>query len=329
VIPERIPSVPTSGDIIEKAFKATKSVQDFYMPRFLDKVKGVSIEKVKAMESVARRTFSRIFQGFPKIEDMDNFERSLFAVLADVREYERALKSVAWGRKKIEEIATLYIRDIKRAGDISTVSKARSSFYGRFSSIVEDLDGCLSFLREARISLKKIPAINREEKVILIAGFPNVGKSSLVSKLTNLKPEIAEYPFTTKNADVGILIMNSERYQVLDIPGLLNRKNHNSIEKIALAALDNIGDLIVCLTDPSEQCGYAISEQRKLCSSLKLSGKRVIEVENKLDIVDSGSSNVKISCKDGRGIEDLKKLMEDVLNEGKDKSTGMLQRDSA
>ncbi|MGC8645854.1 MAG: NOG1 family protein [Thermoplasmata archaeon] len=329
MIPERVPSVPTSKELIEKAFKATKRVQDFYMPRFLDKVKSVSVEKVKVMEAASGKTLGKISSGFPRLEDMDAFEKNLFLVLTDAREYERSLDRIIWGKRKIEEIASLSIRSIKRAANIEGVSKARSSFYGRFSSIIEDLSGALNVIRESRFVLRKIPAINREEKVILIAGFPNVGKSSLISRLTNLRPEIAEYPFTTKGINVGIMVTDAGRYQVLDVPGLLNRRNHNEIERIALAALNNIGDLIVCLTDPSGQCGYSISDQRKLCSSLRALGKNLLEVENKLDIVDSGSRNMKISCKTGEGIDVLKSKMEEMLNEGKDKGSGVFQRDSA
>ncbi|MEM0127531.1 MAG: GTPase [Thermoplasmatales archaeon] len=329
MIPEKLPAVPVSSDIIDRSFKATKNIQDFYMPRFLDKIKAVSIEKIKAMENVSFRALSKVTSGFPGLDDMDQFERNLFFVLADAREYDRALGRIRWSENKIREIATSSIRNIKKGRSVDEISRARSAFYGRFSSIVEDLEDSFSVIREARTALKKIPGINREERVVVIAGFPNVGKSSLISMLTNLKPEIAAYPFTTKEINVGILVLGSNRYQILDVPGLLNRKNHNSIERVALAALNTLGDLIICLTDPSEGCGYSLEEQRKLCKSLKRGEKKVIEVENKLDIVNSGSNNLKISCKSGEGIEDLKKKMEEALNEGKDKGVGLLQRDSA
>ncbi|MEM3206380.1 MAG: GTPase [Thermoplasmatales archaeon] len=329
MIPEKLPTVPTSKEIIERSFKATKNVQNFFSPKLIDKIKNVSVEKIKAMESVSIRALSRITTGFPKIEDLDEFERNLFSLLTDIYAYNRAIGRVRWGEKKIAEIATLSIRGIKKGRTNEEISRARSSFYGRFSSILEGLEDSLLVIRNARSALKKIPFINKDEKVIIIAGFPNVGKSSLVSRLTNLRPEIAVYPFTTKEINVGIYETENNRYQVLDVPGLLNRKNHNSIEKIALVALKTLGDLIICLTDPSEECGYSIDEQRKFCRSLEKSGKKVIEVENKLDIFNSGSDKLKISCVSGEGLEEFKRIMEDALNEGKDKSSGLFQRDSA
>jgi nucleolar GTP-binding protein len=242
------------------------------------------------------------------------------------REYERSLNNLRWARTKITELATNSIRGIKKAPNMTVIARFRSSFYGRFSSIIEDMDESLSFLREAREALKKVPQVSREMKIIIIAGFPNVGKSSLISKLTNLKPEIADYPFTTKSINVGMMKMGTSIYEVLDVPGLLNRKNHNTIERVALAAIENIGNLVVCMMDPSEECGYRLEEQQKLCDSLKGLGKNVIIVENKIDVEKTDSDNIKISCATGEGIEELKKKMEENIRERKDKGNSVFQR---
>ncbi|MEM1996310.1 MAG: hypothetical protein QXT54_04690, partial [Thermoplasmatales archaeon] len=91
MIPEKLPTVPPSKEIIERSFKATKNVQNFFSPKLIDKIKNVSVEKVKAMESVSIRALSRITTGFPKIEDLDEFERNLFSLLTDINAYNRAM----------------------------------------------------------------------------------------------------------------------------------------------------------------------------------------------------------------------------------------------
>ncbi len=326
MIPERIPTVPDSKEIIERSFKGVNKVQNIYLPSFLNKLKSVSIQKIKLMEATAKKALGRVYDGFPKFDDLDRFERDVLFIMVNGREYERSLNNLKWARTKITELATNSIRGIKKAPNMTVIARFRSSFYGRFSSIIEDMDESLSFLREAREALKKVPQVSREMKIIIIAGFPNVGKSSLISKLTNLTPEIADYPFTTKSINVGMMKMGASIYEVLDVPGLLNRKNHNTIERVALAAIENIGNLVVCMMDPTEECGYRLEEQQKLCDSLKDLGKNVLIVENKIDAERTDSDNIKISCATGEGIEELKKKMEENIRERKDKGNSVFQR---
>jgi GTP-binding protein len=59
-----------------------------------------------------------------------------------------------------------------------------------------------------------------------LVGFPNAGKSSLLDRLTNARPKIAPYPFTTKIPNLGVLAVDSSRDDgrdivIADIPGLI------------------------------------------------------------------------------------------------------------
>ena len=54
-----------------------------------------------------------------------------------------------------------------------------------------------------------------------LVGFPNAGKSSLISCISKAKPKVASYPFTTKTPVLGIAEFNEKEFKIADIPGLI------------------------------------------------------------------------------------------------------------
>jgi GTP-binding protein len=79
-----------------------------------------------------------------------------------------------------------------------------------------------------RKALPGKPGITEKIKVELqimadigLVGFPNAGKSSLLNQLTNAKPKIASYPFTTKIPNLGVLTVSDRDIVIADIPGLI------------------------------------------------------------------------------------------------------------
>ncbi len=129
-----------------------------------------------------------------------------------------------------------------------------------------------------------------------LVGFPNAGKSTFLSVVTDAKPKIADYPFTTLNPNLGVVKMeNGDSFVIADIPGLIEGASEGVGLGIQFLRHIERTRLILHLIDVSGFEGrdpvkdfYDINNELKNYSE-KLTKKKQIIVATKLDVAQDDS----------------------------------------
>lgn len=269
--------------------------------------KNIELARIDGFCDTLLPILDKIVKSYPSFDDLDPFYQELIRVTLDVDQLKKSLAAVNWAKRSIQNLKTSYRAKIKSNKSIPEFNKFRTAFLGRACSILRQVKTDFVFLEESRRVLGRFPALKTSWFSVVIAGVPNVGKSTLLSSLTGSKPEVAYYPFTTKNLNFGSDKVN--KIQFVDTPGLLDRplKKRNKIEEQAIIALKHLANLIVYIFDPSTSCGYSLDDQKNLLKVLKKMFKvPFIIVQNKADLGTADIDSFIVSAKEGVGVSEVK-----------------------
>jgi GTP-binding protein len=161
--------------------------------------------------------------------------------------------------------------------------------------------------RQLRLELKLLADVG-------LLGFPNVGKSSLIAKISAARPKVADYPFTTLVPNLGMVRLSQDRsFVVADVPGLIEGAHAGTgLGDRFLRHLERTRVLVHMLEAGSSEPGrtpwrdyLAINRELELYDP-ELARRPQIVVLNKLDLPESRRRRARlVRAFQGRGIEVL------------------------
>ncbi|CAB3223068.1 unnamed protein product [Arctia plantaginis] len=288
---KKIAVVPTAKDFIDIILSKTQRKTPTVVHKHykISRIRGFYIRKVKFTQQNFHDRLSRIIQEFPKLDDVHPFYADLMNVLYDKDHYKLGLGQLNTARHLIDTVAKDYVRLLKYGDSLYRCKQLKRAALGRMATIMKRQAANLTYLEQVRQHLSRLPSIDPYTRTIIICGFPNVGKSSFINKITRADVEVQPYAFTTKSLYVGHTDYKYLRWQVIDTPGILDHplEERNVIEMQAVTALAHLRAAVLYFVDPSEQCGHSIEEQISLFQSIKplFSNKPLIVVLNKMDVV--------------------------------------------
>ena len=302
-----LPSILRAPEVLDKALgrsaKATAKGRDR-----AERTRNLAVAKVQSAGQTIEGTLHGYVKAFPTLDRLPPFYRELVDILVDRDRLRKHLGAVDWAAGKAKELTREYARRIGRA-PLADLPRLRREAIGRLSSVVNQVSRDLDGLVEARIALRRVPSLDATAPTIVVAGYPNVGKSALVRAVSTGKPKVAAYPFTTQGVTVGHFERGYRRFQIIDTPGLLDRPmaERNPIERQAVAALRHLATAILFVLDPTETCGFPLDDQLRLLAAVEQTFPDVpiFVLENKSDLGGPGAGNARGSALTGDGLPEL------------------------
>ncbi|MBS1194504.1 MAG: 50S ribosome-binding GTPase [Methanomicrobiales archaeon] len=284
---EKIPTVPTADELLDRSFRraAARMREKRGSPKKRGSRKGsahANEEFIRAVGASLHDRLVRIISSFPEFDALPPFYRNLTEALCGIEKIRMSLGALGWAAKQSRRLGSQLGREARASGDSPAIRKRAVA---RLSSVVHQVDDDLRFLNIVRNQLRELPELS-EEFTVVVAGYPNVGKSSFIRLVSTAEPEVASYPFTTRGIFIGHRAIGRDRVQFVDTPGLLDRdpEERNPIERQALSALMHAAHVVLFILDPSEECGYPVESQRRLLDAVKgMVEVPVIAAVNKAD----------------------------------------------
>ncbi|KAL6543675.1 hypothetical protein OROGR_010172 [Orobanche gracilis] len=363
---QKLPMVMPSVDILYSALRKSKRVsatKGIANAAKRERNKGAKqLDALMKELAVPLRTYK---ENFPNKTILHPYERSLVELTLGDGNYEEVLGKVDTLRKKvvsvgkehaslcakcttIDMLTTSYMTKLYRWGYYINRSLTKREAGERLSEGMKKIEEvfnnkgkAVDELLHIAKTLRAMPVVDLETPTLCLVGAPNVGKSSLVRLLSTGKPEVCNYPFTTRGILMGHITLSYQNFQVTDTPGLLRRhdEDRNNLEKLTLAVLSHLPTAVLYVHDLSGECGKSPSDQFIIYKEIKerFGNHLWLDVVSKCDLLnespvvfiteDFSDSNVelakycrmgpdgalRVSVKTELGVDELKARVHELL----------------
>lgn len=288
---QKIAPIPNATEMIDIVLTRTqRKTPTVIHPGYkITRIRSFYMRKVKFTQQTIDEKLAAMLQDFPRLDDIHPFYADLMNILYDRDHYKLALGQVNTAKNLVNGISKDYLRLMKYADSLYRCKQLKRAALGRMCTVLKKLKAALGYLEEVRKHISRLPSLDPSTRTLLLTGYPNVGKSSFMNKVTRADVEVQPYAFTTKALFVGHMDHRFLRWQVVDTPGILDRplEERNTIEMQAITALAHLQCCVLYFLDISEQCGFPLDQQLKLFESIRplFVNKQVMMVANKTDVV--------------------------------------------
>ena len=280
--------VPSSQELLDIAFKRAmkSSAKVSKNAPIIVKAKKKETARIKtAIEELIERIL-KIIKMVPIIDELPDFYKELASIIVNTDELKLTLGKLNGILPVLSQLERDFTKKLNQIEEPKDGDRLRRAAFGRVSSIIRKQKKNLEYLNNIRGGLKEIPSLDYTIPTIVVAGYPNVGKSSIVNGIsTNKKIDVQPYPFTTKRLILGHLEFDKRfdktKIQIFDCPGILDRpmSKRNNIELQAILALRLISDLIIFVFDPTPASGYTVDSQIELFNEVKKNFSKEGQIE--------------------------------------------------
>ncbi|WCJ23078.1 P-loop containing nucleoside triphosphate hydrolases superfamily protein [Euphorbia peplus] len=339
---QKLPMVMQSVDILYSAMRKAKRVPPTKgIANIAKRERNRGAKHLDALMKELAIPLREYLEKFPKRKSLHPYEQSLIELTLGDGNYEQVLRKVADLRKKVVLVGKEHAAECAKSSTKREAGERLNEGVGSLEEIFKGEGKAVDELVNVAKTLRAMPVVDLEMPTLCLVGAPNVGKSSLVRILSTGKPEICNYPFTTRGILMGHIAFNFQNFQVTDTPGLLKRcdEDRNNLEKLTLAVLTHLPTAILYVHDLTGECGTSASDQFVIYKEIKerFSDHLWIDVVSKCDLLQEPSidsitedSNgddserlryckmgprgaMRVSVKSEKGLNELKVEVHDLL----------------
>jgi nucleolar GTP-binding protein len=298
-----------------------------------ERARRLMLAKLSAACNSVAEELANLERALALIRTAGGFYQEVFKLYTGL-DLEEVLEEVRRSRRILRSIEGRYREGIKGARERGELASLFKEGLGRCLSVYKRLGKTVGKVKQGVRELSRMPSV-RGDYVAVIAGMPQVGKSTLLSKLTRAKPEIGVFPFTTKTIIVGHWDTGGSVVVLVDTPGILDGpvEEMNEIELKAVYAVKYLADIVIYVFDANPNAYYTIDQQLKTYETVRrlLGEKPIITVLNKVDTLPGGEAEeiaaklagltgvkpIPVSALNGFNLDYLKKAVLEALTAGR------------